>query len=477
MVCLATIGGAIAWLVLRTTEYEATAQLLVAPVPADDPTFRGLPVFRESGDPTRDIETAATLVETVAVADRAAGTLGNQWTFERILEDVEVEPQGQSNVLAVTALADSAGLAAELANEFVDAVLAERGEALERRVETEIPRLQAIQETLPEGSPEGAAIGAQLATLQSVGDDGDPTLSLVEAARPPDSAVGVSPLVTLLLAALAGFALGSGAALLREQLERRIRDEDEALEIYPLPVLARIPVLTRRQLRQTTGPVWTMPPSIGEAFRTLVTQLRQRRGGGIVMLTSASTGDGKTTSAINLATTFAASGDRALLLDFDLRKPDVVRALKLPGSRSLLEMLSGEFQLKDMVRLVPTLPTLSILPTNGEPVAVEFVETVTRRLPEILAQARQLAKWVVIDTAPLGEVSDALQIAGSVDDVIVVTRPGSTSRDSFEIMRDLLDRTAGGAPTGLLVITEDAARSSTYYYGAGMEHRPMPVTG
>lgn len=477
LVTLATVGGAIAWLAVRTESYEATAQMLVSPVPADDLAFRGLKVFRESGDPTRDVETAATLTETVAIADRTAKALGPGWDFDDVLDDVDVTPQGQASVLGVTAVADDDELAARLANEFTEAVIDERAEELAAQAETEIPQQEANLEALPPESAEAATIGARLATLRSVASEGDPTISVVEEARPPDSAAGVSPLITLFLAALAGFSLGSAAALLREQLDRRIRDEEEAVELYPLPVLSRVPVLKRRELRDATGPAWVMPPAIREAFRTLLTQLRQHRGGGVVMITSASTGDGKTTSAINLAATVAASGDRAILLDLDLRKPDVVKTLELEGSRSLPMILSGELKLEEHLSSMPTLPTLSLLPTNGAAVEAEFVEPVNRRLPEILAQARKLAKWVIVDTAPLGEVSDALRIAANVDEIIVVTRPGNTNRTNFEVMRDLLERTPAAAPSGLLVITDKAAKSSTYYYGSALEQRPLTISG
>lgn len=474
LVLLATIAGAVAWLAVRVPVYEATAQMLVTPVPVDDPTFRGLRVFRESGDPTRDVETAAALIETVATASNAARSLGGEWTFDDVLDDVEVEPQGQSSVLAVTGVADDPQLAARLANEFARAALDERNELLQEQADAEIPRLRALQEALPAGTAEGAAIAAQLAALGSIGSEGDPTLSLVEEARPPDAATGVSPLLTILLAALAGFSLGAGAAMLRELLERRLRDEEEAIELYGLPILSRVPVLKRRELAAATGRGWLMPPRIREAFRTLIAQLRRQDRTPVVMIASASTGDGKTTSAINLGATLAAAGERVILLDLDLRKPDVARSLEMQSSQGLPRLLSRQGSLQDLLISVPALPTLSILP-HSEAVEAEFVEPINRRLPELLAQARELAEWVVLDTAPLGEVADALRILSHVDEIVIVTRPGNTKRRDFEVMRDLLERAPGGRPSGFVLITAREARSRSDYYGSAMEQRPMRI--
>ena len=186
----------------------------------------------------------------------------------------------------------------------------------------------------------------------------------------------------------------------------------------------------------------------------------------VVMVTSASTGDGKTTSAVNLAAAAAASGDPVILLDFDLRKPDVGRTLGVQAGTELTGLLQPETQLRDLLSPAPGLPALSVLTTSVAEGDVALVEALSRRLPELIADARELCNYVVIDTAPIGEISDALRLVRDVDNIVVVTCPGSTNRANFEMMRDLLERTAY-TPAGFLVIGDSTPRTSAYYaYGA-----------
>ena len=144
----------------------------------------------------------------------------------------------------------------------------------------------------------------------------------------------------------------------------------------------------------------------------------------VVMVTSASTGDGKTTSAVNLAAAAAASGDPVILLDFDLRKPDVGRTLGVQPGTELTGLLQPDTQLRDLLSPAPGLPALSVLTTTVAEGDVALVEALSRRLPELIADARELCNYVVIDTAPIGEISDALRLVSDVDSIIVVTKPG-----------------------------------------------------
>jgi capsular exopolysaccharide synthesis family protein len=377
-------------------------------------------------------------------------------------------------VLDVSAKAESEREAVKLANTFARSALAIRDQAIRRQVTGAITRTRAQLEDARDSNSSTVEIAQRLEQLQSVQSDGDPTLGLAQRAVIA-SPEGASKAVVLILALIAGLALGSGAAVLLELFTRRVRTDDELLALYPRPILARVPQLPRRQRSGASdGMSWHMPAPVREGFRTLIAQLAKAQDDGpaAIMMTSASTGDGKTTSAINLAVALASSGRTVVLLDLDIRKPDIGRSLGMQasaGPTSLLTMTNGS--LGSLLRPVPQLPSLLVLPIGATSGDAGLVEAVNARVPDLLEEARGLADYVVIDTAPLGEVSDALTISRLVDDVIVVARSGQTNRTNLTIMRDLLER-AGRPPTGYLLIGE-APGASTSYYAHGVAGRPL----
>ena len=111
---LITTGAAAVWVVTADRVWEAQSDLLVTPVPGDDPAFAGLPVIRESSDPTRDVSTAARFVTTPAVASRVRRRLDLEESPREILERVTAEPVAQSNVVAITVEAPTAEAAEKL---------------------------------------------------------------------------------------------------------------------------------------------------------------------------------------------------------------------------------------------------------------------------------------------------------------------------------------------------------------------------
>ena len=468
LVTLAAVGAAIAGVTLRPPSYEATANILVSPLAQEDQLYTGINAVREAGDPTRTSQTAATLVRSSDAAERTAEQMGGDWSRQKVLDAVTVTPEGESNILAVTAKAEGAGESAKLANTFARQSLESRAAVIKTQAEAEIERARTIADQLGDDTETKATLTNRINALEKVVTDGDPTLELSQQATKPESPTGLPFPAIIILAALAGFTLGSGGALLLELTERRIRSEEETISLYPLPVLARIPVLKPGQLRGRQASGWHMLPAVREAFRTLLIQLGPHPEGRaqVIMVTSASTGDGKTTSAVNLAAAAAASGDPVILLDFDLRKPDVGRTLGVQPGTELTGLLQPDTQLRDLLSPAPGLPALSVLTTTVAEGDVALVEALSRRLPELIADARDLCNYVVLDTAPLGEISDALRLVADVDDIIVVTKPGNTNRANFEMMRDLLERTAY-TPAGFLVIGDSTPRTSAYYaYGA-----------
>ena len=472
-ITLLTIAVALAWVVRKESVYEATAEVLVTPRPADSNALFGLQLLRESNDPTRTLQTAASLVETTRAAELTAKRMADGYTRTSVQEEVTVEPQGQSNILAVTAKANGAEKAAKLANTFVESSLEARRETLRRQIATLIA---AVEGNIPENDPTGTATEgttaeetrAELAQLRRIASGSDPTLSLAQRAIAPGSATGPPPVLVLMIAAIAGLALSAGAALLMEASNRRVRDVDELLSLYPLPVLARIPKLTTKE---GSGAL-ALPPAAREAYRTLQVQLDQDgTKPRVIMLTSGNSQDGKTNAAVHLGLALVAAGNRVVLIDFDLRKPDIGRLMRLPESPGLVSLLSGRQRLEDILVPAPQLPPLRVAPAGtGEGDAL-LLSALTRRLPEILGEARELADYVILDTAPLGEVSDALRLVPQVDDVIVVARPNNTQRQDLEAMRDLLAR-AGVEPVGLIVVGASGSRPSRYHtYGTPVRPR------
>ena len=181
LVCgLLAAAASIAWVTARSPTYRATAQILVAPISQDDQTYLGIQVVRDSpGDPTRTVQTAATLIDTRAAARLAAANLGNGWTTGAVDGAVSVEPQGQSNVVAVTGEASNGRDAARLANAFARAALADRNA---HRPPPGRRRAGALQARAATASDTQASALADRRTALEAAAGRDPTLSLAQTA-------------------------------------------------------------------------------------------------------------------------------------------------------------------------------------------------------------------------------------------------------------------------------------------------------
>ena len=142
-ILLVTLAAAAAYLLTADSVYEAEAELLVTPVPAEDPLVASLGLLQPSSDPTRDVQTVSTLTTNLAVADRVRKELELDQSALDLLEAVTAEPVASSNIVAVTAEASTPEQAADLANAFAEQVVAERTEALHTRVDEILPELQA----------------------------------------------------------------------------------------------------------------------------------------------------------------------------------------------------------------------------------------------------------------------------------------------------------------------------------------------
>lgn len=454
-----------------TPTYEANAKILVSPIQQSETNLVNLGVVVEGGEPVRTVQTAAALVDSLPAAQAVAARLGHGWTPGRVQGAIGVAPLGESDVLQVTAKAESAIGAARLANSFANAAIDYRSSIVQRNLQAQLNELNTrLQQASGNGGVANAALAqefaSRIAALRSIQVSGkDPSLSITEAATPPGGPSGAPHWLILLLSLIGGFAIGSVAALAAEFFDRRVRDLDDVAELFPVPVLAAVPNVETRGRRRALRPD-SFPPYAFEQLRMLRVQLGYREKARAIMITSAGAGDGKTTLSTALSAAFAETGEEVILMDLDLRKPAVANLLEIAQPRTVNMM---EASLEEMLVSVPGLPGVRVLPAPRGGAALLSMQLA--RLPKLLEEAKAEAGHVIVDAAPIGVASESLQIAQACDQVVMVARPRHTDRQLLMLSRDMLAR-AGAPLVGVVVVAESAPTPddmNAYGYAYGFE--------
>ncbi len=287
----------------------------------------------------------------------------------------------------------------------------------------------------------------------------------------------------IMLAFLVGLVGGVGLALLREYLDNTVKTPDDVEMLARLPSLAVVPAFAtldgRSRTRLLKSPSsdgtdvrvelvsHSMPQSqVSEAFRALRTALllsQAEHPPQVILLTSALPREGKTTAAVNLAVTLAQLGDRTLLMDADLRKPGIGRALSLTDGKyaGLTSYLAGVSSLELVTVPHPAITNLAAIPTGPIPPNPADLLS-SRRLAEAIAVLRREYKFIVIDSPPVMAATDPVILSVLADGVLLVVRSGETPKEAFTRARDLL----AGVKCRFLGVVLNAVDSNSpdYYY-------------
>ena len=457
------LAATAAYVITAPRKYTADAQMLVAPIPADNSTLIVLPVLHSSGDPTRDVLTASSLMTTPQVAAVVVKDLGLHETPSALLSRVTATPVGQSQLVNVAATSTSPKQAQQIANTFTQAVVSTRSAALRRAIAAIIPGLEAQVAKLPPSQRNGpGTLGDEVSQLQQLAAGGDPTISRAAPAPLPSGPTSPRVKLSMLAGLLAGLIIGVGAAFAYQALDPRLRRAEQLRELFPIPILATIPRERSSQLRR---PMLPDELSFGalEGFRTLRTMLTSRAGNKprVFLLTGSSPAEGKTTSSIGLAASLAQGGARVILLEADLRRPTISGALGLEVRYGTEDVLTGEVELGDA--LVPadfdgSLLSVLAVKRPGAELADRLSVSVARRL---VAGALELADFVVIDSPPLTDVSDALPLARAADEVLIIARIGTSRLNKLSALHDLL--VDQGAHVAGILLVGDTMTLHGYY--------------
>ncbi len=242
---------------------------------------------------------------------------------------------------------------------------------------------------------------------------------LDKAARPTKAS---SPVVSLCLAlgGVGGLGLGLALAFMVAFIDDRVKSAYQIEAIVGLPLVGIVPKI-RKLSPATRGQVVMNKADAlaSEAFLTIHSNLRlkaQSRNSKVILVTSTRPGEGKSFVASNLALTFAKHGERVVIVDCDLRKPNIHNVLGVPNTKGVIDVCGLNASIESVV-VSEHMPNLDIMTAGGRAMNPTNILN-DKSFPALIAELRNRYDRVIIDTPPLAPVSDAMIILQHVDGVI-----------------------------------------------------------
>lgn len=381
LLVLGTVAGVTA---LQQPVYESTASIFVRTDTSSSVADRSA-----AADYARQqIATYTDIVDTPLVLDPVIEELGLSTTSAALADRVSALVPQDTLLIKVTARADTPEESAQTANAVADSL------------RTQVSTLEG-----------GGSIAVEL--------------TVVTPAVPPAAPASPDVVQNAALGLLAAVMAGVLVAALRDLLDNKVRKEADVALVTDSPVIATVPAV------RTQGGITSLAahgPQT-EAFRELRTNLRflgAAQASRSLLITSSVQDEGKSATAIQLAAAFARAGSSVLLVDADLRNPSVHRYLGVEGGAGLTTVLIGDARLDDVVQHLE-IENLSVLASGPVPPNPgELLDS--EPMHRLLSTAAATYDVVIVDSAPLLAVSDALPLARRIAGTLFVTGSGSVRR-------------------------------------------------
>lgn len=474
----------------RTATFVAEANVLVNPTNVNTTDGRLL-------NPT--LEREREVVASNAVAEDVVQDLDLQVGPSQLLRDLEVRFVDRSDTLDLFYVSEDPELAHAIVNSFATTYVAARIGAAEQldgvRVDEFESALSIVDGQITVIEEELASLSQERVRLAGLGEDASivadqqtnvrAVLSNLRADRRslsgslsnavierntratpaevlrlsqiPTTPRGLSSSIVRTVGAVLGLAFGVALAFVLQRLDRRARESRDVELALGTSVLASVPKFAwgnrsgRSSVIMLAGGRSTKIQAGREAFRRLrsaVLFLARSEEAQTFMVTSARTGEGKSTTAVNLAVAFAQGGTTVCLVNFDLRRPNIEELLDLPKDRGLTTWLNDPTD-TDIVQSVEGISNLSVVPAGPIP-ANPGELLASARIGDLLTELASQVDLVLVDTPPVLSAADAIAIGQFVDGTIVVVDGHQTGTDTLLQVRTDIER-AGGRVLGAVL--------------------------
>ena len=415
----------------RIGSYTATATMLVGSTGTDT-----------TGGGYASLGRVALFITTGEVPKNAAAALGHTGDPALLAKQLTVETASDSASVTITTTASDGERAANVVNTFANEAI-------------------AFFETSPPG-----AESARLSFLQEATPI--PNESTANFVIPPDRWFRTA------LAAVLGLLFGIALALILERLDSRLRNREDVAEALDLPIVGIVPKMDAGQKRSKEIVAVTEPLSpYADGYRSVRAALLHGQAEAqaaspraeqslVVLITSPHMAEGKSTSSANLAASFAETGKKVLVIDADLRSPDVHEKLDVPQGMGVSDLLEeGRGSLATVVR--PTnIPNVEVITAGTK---LSNPTALASRMRPLLTAARKRADVVIIDSAPMLEAAEVFDILPHVDDVVLVVRHGRLTAAAAQRTKEMLSRF--NIPVVGAVIIAAPVRKGDPGYGGG----------
>ena len=496
MLLMTLIAGGAAYLVSRqmTPIYEASTTLLINQAPAGSSS----PDYQAVLTAERLARTYAELLVKRPVLEDVVRELNLSTAPPLLAERVRVRPIRDTQLIVVTVEDIDPQRAADIANRIV-AVFSEQNRELQserfaeskRSLMNEIAKLQAdidatqaeiavlrgiddptrrarLEEALVQYRSSYATVLRSLEEVRLAEAQLTNSVNVVETAVPVFTPVRPRIVTNTAMAAVAGLLLAIGLALLIEYLSDRVSSAEDVTTATHVGMLAAIGRIDGADPSDKLVMLKDPFSQVAEAYQMLRVKLeiaRFEKPLHTLLVTSSSPGEGKSTTAANLALAIARSGKRVILVDTDLRRPSLHRFFRHANLRGVTTALVRDPSDSLYNHMIATgLENLLVLPSGPVP-SDPAVMVSSKKMLDLIDELKRMADVVVFDSPPILAVADAIPLAHICDATLLVVLAGATRTSQLRRACDQLLQ-AGVEPQGVVLnrVTKEQGGYDHYYY-------------